>query len=358
MPFTRDDMKAYESQKPAVVPDAPAADPDPAPPAATPPAAAPAVETEAPAADPSPAVATDPAAPDDASSGDPAASPAAADPSNSDPPPPDGKPRTIPMERFEVVNDEKNALKAYGKLKDEENQRLREEVARLQGRVPGAEQPAPAAPVSADDPMPTLASVKHDEAAYQKAMKEWLDRRDTRVVARARNEIVTQQIRDTYVAREAAFAKDHPDYQTVVVNPALPKLSQGVAKVIVMSDDGPSIMYHLAKNPDEAVRLSRLDSEQQLVRLGEIRTKLAAAAAPASTTQTPAASATPAKTPATKPAQRTVTKAPPPPTPNPGGSAAQKNPSEMSMEEFVAHERAQKVADRAARRKARDEYGR
>ena len=330
MAFSREDLKAYESQ-----PAAPA--PETAPPAAEPTPAAP----EASSAE---SVPTDPAVPEsDVTSGEQAESPPAAADSDSETPAEpqdqdDGPPKgSRARERIEELVAERNALRKYG-------EHLLATVAELKGATtpaPAAAAPAAATPAASTAP-PSLEDFGYDQVAFSKAQTEWVQQEVARQVkanleaARAENDSVSA--REKFLEREAKVKATLPDFETVTAkNPAFPKLEQAAADMIVRSEIGPQIAYHLGKNPDVATRISRMNAEGQKLAIARLEGQL---------TVTPPAAPAAAAAPKTQPKPKSVTSAPPPPTPTPAGSAGPKDIASMTMDEWVAQERAKKMAQR------------
>ena len=342
MAFTRDDIKSYEAQKPAAVPDP--VKPVSATPAAPTPAPAPEASS-APVADSVPADSGDassaeipavsaPAAAELESGSTPLATPEPAAPAS----------KTIPYERFQEVIDERNALKKYGEMLFERFEALQKPATETPAApVAASPTPAPASAPEAELLPPTLQSVNYDEAAYQKEMAKWaatVARREATVVARQETQQRTsEQIIATYNEREAAFAAKNPTFREVTKIP-LPKFAPDTAHTILTDTNGPAVVNHLATHPDEAVRLSRMTPAQQLVRLGQI---IGQVSVPVAASKPAAKAATP----------RTVTQAPPPPKVTPGGTAPVQTGMPPSMAEFAAQERAKKIQDREARAKMR-----
>lgn len=367
MSFSRDDLAAYEKAAPPAVPPAvtaAAAAPDSNDtPAASAPAGAPAApELKQPAAAP-PAGEADPAVPGGESSADtPAESAAANADTGSETPPSKGS----AQERIADLVAERNAFRKYGEYQGEKIAELTAQIESLKkGISPAAAASAEAAgnaaspaaqpaAAPANDLRPTLEQFDFDLETYGKAESDWIQRQIDRKVEAAlgRKEITSAQsaaqaaekaVAESFNARMEDFAKTHPDLKVVLANPALPALAKPAARHILTAENGAAIVYHLGKNPDVAVRISRMAPEQQLVAIGRIESQLAAT--PSETQQQP-----------TK--QKTTTQAPPPPTPVSGGAPAQKSLETMSMDEFVQHEREAELRKRQQRQAIRKAVGR
>ena len=365
MAFSRDDMAAYEQQAPSTVaddigtafqpaakaaaPSAPASKPANAKPAAEQPADD--VEStteESPASDE-----TDPAE----SGGEPSAETTAdsatanaqpeGDTTTSDEdgnqPPAKGSAR----ERIEDLVAERNALRKYITYREE----LWKGTA-LAKPATGEAAPAaaaPAAPTEAPDPEPNLEAMNYDLEAFNTAHKAWVDRQiDKRVNQRLQEERSKQEksaaeqeaqtVRAGFEERAEKFAASHPDFKAVILNPALPQLHPRAAGAMVRSDQSAAILYHLGKNPDLAARISRMTPDQQVMQIGKIEGVVTSTAPPP------------------KPQKQKVSNAPPPPTTTTGGTSRGKDPTDptMSMDEFVALDRAERQRQREQRSAARD----
>ena len=114
----------------------------------------------------------------------------------------------------------------------------------------------------------------------------------------ARAEVARQQ-RDQLSAFDtnaAAAAQKHPDSHEVVgrnYERAASLCTDAMRQAIISSEDGPSVAYHLASNPDEARRIAALDPISQIRALGRLEATLANPAAPPRNPATNAPAATP-----------------------------------------------------------------
>jgi hypothetical protein len=356
MAFTRDSLATYEKQpqtpvelpKTVLVGDSP--------PAASTQAATDSAATESTASDTSSVegVSADSAAPSDDGTSDAtdnSSNPTAdsdSDTSASDTG--DGKPRArgTAQERIEELVTERNAYRKYG-------EHLLAQIQELKGgakpaiTTPVSEAPAAATTADSGDEPPTLEQYKFDPVAFSKAQTKWLKDQVAKGVQtalaneRGQQDMATAQAK--FREREAASRQLHPDFDIVTIkNPNYPKLDPKAANLVIRSEFGTEIAYELGKNAGLSARIEKMDADSQIAAIGRLEGTIAAR--PAATTPTAAVS---------KPnlAQKTVTKAPPPPTPVRGSSNPQKAISEMSMDEFVAHERAQKLAKREQNLKIR-----
>lgn len=254
----------------------------------------------------------------------------------------DGKPRSRAQERIEELVAERNALRKYGEY-------LLSQVGDL--RKSGTKEPVqesrPAPVESSDDVAPTLESVDFDPIKLNKMQNEWIQRQVSKQVKSALSQMEVSRseasVRQAFDQKTAEFRKNTPDFDTVLANPALPQLAPKAAREVIRSEIGPDIAYHLGKNPDLAIRISRMDPDDQAVAIGRLEGQLSKTTQkePSKDTKAPVKVAS-------------VTKAPPPLKPVSGGTApVTKTMSDMSMEEWVSHERGRKIADRQAKQKLR-----
>lgn len=117
-----------------------------------------------------------------------------------------------------------------------------------------------------------------------------------------------------WTEREKAFQGSTKDYEEVVmpfVEEDLGSLGEGARRLIVDSDAGPQLLYHLASHPEIVDRLADLSSVRQIAELGKLEDKL------------------------TAPAKKT-TSAPAPANHVNTGKTGQKDPSKMNQDEYRA----------------------
>lgn len=262
--------------------------------------------------------------------------------------PEDGRPRSRAQERITELVDERNAVKEYNKYLQSKLDELLRNVQATKS-VPESS-PVKAPQANPEDVAPTLESVGFDPVELNKKQNEWIQKQVDRRVESAVKQIEIRQsevaIRQAFETRAVEFSKTTPDFNLVLSNPALPKLAPDAAVVVIKSENGPAIAYHLGKNPDVATRIAKMDPPSQAAAIGRLEEQIIRATADAKNTQEPS------KTVIKAPAK--VTKAPPPPKPVSGGTApVTKDMAQMTMEEWVAAERGRKIADRVAKQKMR-----
>jgi hypothetical protein len=92
-----------------------------------------------------------------------------------------------------------------------------------------------------------------------------------------------ERVEKDWVERETVFLASTNDYGKVVAAfvdemkaaDSEVALSDGARRCILESDVGPQLLYHLAKNPDEAERIADLSPVRQVAELGKLEAKMA-----------------------------------------------------------------------------------
>lgn len=150
-----------------------------------------------------------------------------------------------------------------------------------------------------------------DDLDYDDQVAERTLTRSKREQIEEDREAARELAAEAYQARVEAVAAKYPDYNQVAHFGWEP--SPAMIEVIMDSDLGPDLAYHLGKNPAEAARIAALNPISQVRELGKIE---AAIAAP-----------------------KTTPKPPPEPVRKVGSKAAgtAKDPSKMTMAEYVAY---------------------
>lgn len=186
---------------------------------------------------------------------------------------------------------------------------------------PAESQPAQAVPAASDEP--TLESCDFDVTEFNRKWYEWRRNED-------RKQEAAQQRQAKFVEKVTAFRADHPDFDQVVGNPALP-LTQQVLDVVIDSDEPAAIAYYLGNNPQEAAAIAQMTPAQIGRAIGRIEAKLSAPlAAPAAARQ---------------PEPKTVTRAPPPVTTLSGAApSVRKSYADMTQAEYEAARREERRA--------------
>lgn len=178
---------------------------------------------------------------------------------------------------------------------------------------------------TAAKPPPKLADFEYDHDRWADAHAKWTeDQVEMRAQAAAQRLLEQQSqtnaqrtVIQQFESREAEFEKTHPDYRAVTGDPRLAEFATPtIAQVMAVSEHGPALGYHLATNPEELVRISRLSPLQQAQALGRIEATLSKAPTPAKKTVS-------------------ITRAPAPPSPV-GGAVPSKKLEDMDINEYMA----------------------
>lgn len=211
----------------------------------------------------------------------------------------------------------KNAQKRIDELTWKANQREREaEYWRQQALQAKPVEPPKAEPTK----LPTLEEVGYDEAKYQAALIEYATKQAEEVVNKRLSEVESkrteQQRIEAFVSRQKAFAQATPDFEDKVLrDPTLP-ITNTMRDVIVDSDSGPEIAYYLANNREAAEQIASLPPHLAALEMGRVEGRLSAL-----------------KEAKTRPV---VSKAPPPPPRvDDTQTEVDKDPDEMSVDQWV-----------------------
>lgn len=119
----------------------------------------------------------------------------------------------------------------------------------------------------------------------------------------------------TWQQRVEAVKAEIPDYDAVMSASTAP-MSPAMAEAIKDSDIGPKVLHHLAKNPEIAAKLSRLEPVAAIREIGRIEASLSVKA------EAP-------------PAPKRITSAPTPPTPVGSGRSTVGDPGKMSQADYM-----------------------
>lgn len=110
-------------------------------------------------------------------------------------------------------------------------------------------------------------------AAQTRKNERTQDAEDAKAEVEAAKQAAEQARADAYSERVAEFAANVPDFNEVV-NRNVP-CNQTMIDMIMDSENGPQIAYHLGKNPKEALEIARLSSERDVARhIGRIEARL------------------------------------------------------------------------------------
>lgn len=156
-----------------------------------------------------------------------------------------------------------------------------------------------------------------DYGEFVEALTDW--KADQAVASRLQQRAQAQQQEaraTTWSERQAEARAAMPDYDAVVGGSDTP-IAPHVAEVIVESDKGPALAYHLARNPESLMRLNGMSPLQAAREAGRIEASL--------TAQAPQAAPVVKTTNAPKPASTSSSQ----------GRTTSIDPNKMSMDEYV-----------------------
>jgi signal recognition particle GTPase len=216
------------------------------------------------------------------------------------------------------------------------DQRIKELIAERNALRALVAQTPPAKPAAAEAPKPAepekppaiedFDDVNKWSAAFAAYTKREAAAEAQTAVRTALGKVETERAQQTtqqaFAEREAAYARENPDYAEAVGDQSLGQyVTQTISQVIVESEVGPALSHHLATHLDELQRIARLQPHQQAKELGKLEVKIAAlpkrqAAPPAKVVQ--------------------QTKAPAPPSPV-GSATPTRSIAEMPLDEYLAN---------------------
>jgi len=135
---------------------------------------------------------------------------------------------------------------------------LRQENERLQGELKSRPK--------TQEPLKTLEDFDHNEDKFN----EYQDKRTVAIatdaaseaVSKVQTQIESSQVESKFKTRESAFESKVGDYVDAVYGDKSWAASAEMADEIRLSDIGPEIAYHLAKNPEKAAELSVLSPRE------------------------------------------------------------------------------------------------
>lgn len=139
------------------------------------------------------------------------------------------------------------------------------EAAYWRGIAEGTKKPdAPAQPQKVADAKPAVADFQ-DYDSYIEAVAEWKADQKIREVLRSNDERSEQskrasearEVASTWATRQEATRQAIPDYDEVVGSSSV-IISPSVSDVLLTSESGPQVAYHLAKNPAIVDRLNAM----------------------------------------------------------------------------------------------------
>lgn len=175
-------------------------------------------------------------------------------------------------ERFsKITTDRKNAeAKAEKEAKVAAEARARAEKAEQEVQALRAKYEPPKTDELGPEPLPAQFT---DIAEYSKALKDWTAEKtrtdDAKARAQERQKQEQEVLAKAWKERQAAFEAETPDYQKTIAESSV-KVSNEVRDAIFDSEVGPKILHHLAKNPDVAERIGKMNGGKALKEIGKL----------------------------------------------------------------------------------------
>lgn len=165
-----------------------------------------------------------------------------------------------------------------------------------------------------------------DYGKYAKDVAKWEVKQATGEFSKSQSEavnrVLVEKARDDFRERLETFSEKHDDFDELVEEVG-PIIKGAALESLIESKHGPEIIYHLAKNPEEAERISKLSPLAAAREIGRIEARLEE-----------------------KPVKKT-TSAPPPAKTVSGNSTANNTPSDNdSTETWIKKEAARMHAKR------------
>jgi len=210
--------------------------------------------------------------------------------------------------------------------------KLEAELAAIRAEKTGGKQddpPAKDAPKAAEKPKPEDFTTYDD---YIEALTDWktdqrIEKRenDRRTEAKASEFKKSQQTKVQRYEEGIEAVKEMEGYEDFdeVIEEYDGPLTIGMQQALLDSEIGPQVAYYLAKNPDEAERISKLNLIEMNKAIGKIEARLEKSSQKGEGDEGKA----------TKVAK--TTKAPPPINPVKGSAKSKKDPDDQSYEEYL-----------------------
>jgi len=262
-----------------------------------------------------------------------------------------GEPETPPEpeKKAEEQPAPKNLSKRFDKLYREKKE-LEERLAAIEERQNGQPEPQKEAPV-----VPTEVAAKFDtfdswsekqlsagKAAslddFLEARDAWKEARDEQKAERQAIAEAEREIELNYAEKVSAFKAEHEDWDEVIGESEI-SIPTVVGNAIKQFENGPEVVYYLAKNPKEAQRVDGLPPVLAVAEIGRISARLEKAASEEQPTN--GSKAGPDRAPI-------ISKAPPPIKPL-GGNALRNIKSSAETEDFQEYKRRRAIEEKAAR---------
>lgn len=155
---------------------------------------------------------------------------------------------------------------------------------------------------------------------YQEALMDWkLDQRHARDAEKQAEEEEANDLKETekvFYNRLEEFGNKNEDFFDLVINNKDLKITEDMFNAVIDSEHAAEVLYHLGKNPEETAKIAALSPIAVIREIGKIEAQFTGNTEPEPEPK------------------KKITKAPDPITPINGTGKAEKEPGEMSNEEY------------------------
>lgn len=197
-----------------------------------------------------------------------------------DPAPADGQKTEESDEQKQVRRESRRS--ASNARKAAELAEAKTEARMLRERLDRLEKPAQATPEPKRenfDSLEAFIEARADYRATETAQKVINEERKARSQqeTQVRTQEADKKVADAWTKGEEAFKKEAKDYDEVVgefVESDLSDLDPTARRAILESDLGQRVLYHLAKNPEDAERIAKLSPTRQVIEIGKLEDKV------------------------------------------------------------------------------------
>jgi hypothetical protein len=210
--------------------------------------------------------------------------------------------------------------------KEQEAQYWREQALRAQTQAPKPQDTEPTLDLAPNTDQKPIADHFESIEEYVEAVTDWkLRQAEARLIeqdqlTQAKSSFQTQV--EQFQAKVVEFKQTHDDFDEVVDDASDVILTPGLQESILSSDLGPQVMYELASNKQELLRINQLSPLAQAREIGKLEARITSKL----------------QEPSPKPQLKTTTKAPPPPKPLSGktdkGTKKSIYDADLSQQEF------------------------
>lgn len=180
-------------------------------------------------------------------------------------------------ERFSELTQRRKDAEALAEQREKEAkeaQEARDKLARdLEEMRKRYEPPKP----EEQEPEPVREAFQSDQD-YIKALKDWtaddtLRKEEKRKAEQAEKEQAEKRAKD-WSNRVEEMKKGTPDYEEVIGKSANIAVAPHVESAILNAEDGPALLYYLAKNTEVVDKLNKMEPVAAIFELGAIKSKL------------------------------------------------------------------------------------